>query len=92
VRKERRESHGRNKGFAFVWMLSKKDAEKALEGCNGKAIRAGLAEELVSAKQKKKKQLRLEKKMKGAQKERAAAPDAEVKLRARERRRKRLGG
>lgn len=54
-----------NKGFAFVWMLSKKDAEKALEGCNGKTIRAGLAEELVLAKQKKKKQLRLEKKMMG---------------------------
>jgi nucleolar protein 4 len=58
-------------------MLSKKDAERALEGCNGKAIRAGLAEELVSAKQKKKKQLRLEKKMRGAPKEGAAAPDAE---------------
>lgn len=55
----------KNRGFAFVWMLSKKDAERALEGCNGKTIRAGLAEELASAKQKKKKQLRLEKKMKG---------------------------
>jgi nucleolar protein 4 len=54
-----------NRGFAFVWMLSKKDAEKALEGCNGKTIRAGLAQELVSSKQKKKKQLRLEKKIKG---------------------------
>jgi len=57
----------RNKGFAFVWMVSKKDAENAMEGCNGKPIRAGLAEELVSGKQKKKKQLRLEKKAKAAQ-------------------------
>ncbi|KAJ2914719.1 hypothetical protein MD484_g5700, partial [Candolleomyces efflorescens] len=75
---EKVESQKRNKGFAFVWMLSKKDAERALEGCNGKAIRAGLAEELVSAKQKKKKQLRLEKKMKGVQKEGAAAPDVDT--------------
>ncbi|TFK23811.1 hypothetical protein FA15DRAFT_641937 [Coprinopsis marcescibilis] len=54
----------RNKGFAFVWMLSKKDAETALGACNGKAIRAGMAEELVSNKQKRKKQMRLEKKAK----------------------------
>ncbi|EAU86772.1 ribosomal processing [Coprinopsis cinerea okayama7 len=56
----------RNKGFAFVWMLSKKDAEKALEACNGKAVKAGMAEELVLDKQKKKKQRRLEKKMAAA--------------------------
>ncbi|KAF5339731.1 hypothetical protein D9611_009117 [Ephemerocybe angulata] len=55
----------RNKGFAFVWMLSKQDASRALEGCNGKPIRAGMAQDLVSAKQKRKKQLRLERKMKG---------------------------
>ncbi|KAJ2923487.1 hypothetical protein H1R20_g13605, partial [Candolleomyces eurysporus] len=75
--REEESSRRRNKGFAFVWMLSKKDAERALEGCNAKAIRAGLAEELVSAKQKKKKQLRLEKRMKGVKKEGAAAPDVE---------------
>ncbi|KAK0234917.1 hypothetical protein EDD85DRAFT_887307 [Armillaria nabsnona] len=54
---------GRSRGFAFVWMLSKKDAEKAMESCNGKVIRAGMAEGMVSDKQKKKKQRRLEKKM-----------------------------
>uniref|UniRef100_A0A8H8CJ26 RRM domain-containing protein n=1 Tax=Psilocybe cubensis TaxID=181762 RepID=A0A8H8CJ26_PSICU len=52
----------RTKGFAFVWMLSKKDAERAMEGCNGMVMRAGTAEALVSEKQKKKKLLRLEKK------------------------------
>ncbi|KAJ7582762.1 hypothetical protein C8J56DRAFT_864966 [Mycena floridula] len=50
------------KGFAFVWMLSKKDAEKAMEGCNGKVVRAGMAEGLLLDKQKKKKIRRLEKK------------------------------
>ena len=34
----------RTKGFAFVWMSSKKDAEKAIEGCNGMTLRAGTAE------------------------------------------------
>lgn len=56
----------RTKGFAFVWMLSKKDAERAMEGCNGMTLRAGMAESLVSDKQKKKKQRRLEKKSKEA--------------------------
>ncbi|KAG5339777.1 hypothetical protein C0989_003577 [Termitomyces sp. Mn162] len=54
----------RTKGFAFVWMLSKKDAEKAVEGCNGMTIRAGSAESLVADKQKRKKQRREEKKAK----------------------------
>ncbi|KAJ6606609.1 hypothetical protein DFH09DRAFT_1242093 [Mycena vulgaris] len=48
----------RTKGYAFVWMLSKKDAERAIEGCNGMTVRAGLAEGMVSDKQKKKKQRR----------------------------------
>ncbi|KXN82917.1 hypothetical protein AN958_02000 [Leucoagaricus sp. SymC.cos] len=56
----------RAKGFAFVWMLSKKDAERAIEGCNGKLVKAGTAQDLVLDKQKKKKQKRLEKMMKGA--------------------------
>jgi nucleolar protein 4 len=56
----------RTKGYAFVWMLSKKDAERAIEGCNGLTVRAGLAEGMVSDKQKKKKQRRVEKKMKEA--------------------------
>jgi nucleolar protein 4 len=34
----------RTKGFAFVWMSSKKDAERAIEGCNGITLRAGTAE------------------------------------------------
>ncbi|KAF7971139.1 hypothetical protein HWV62_21940 [Athelia sp. TMB] len=50
------------KGFAFVWMLSKKDAEQALEGCNGKAVRAGMAQGLVGDKQKRKKARREERK------------------------------
>ncbi|TFK70270.1 hypothetical protein BDN72DRAFT_819174 [Pluteus cervinus] len=54
----------RMKGFAFIWMLSRKDAEKAIEGCNGKQVSAGTAEALVSEKQKKKKLIRLEKKSK----------------------------
>lgn len=56
----------RTKGFAFVWMLSRKDAEKAIEGCNGMVVRAGTAESMVSDKQKKKKQRREEKKQKAA--------------------------
>ncbi|KAL5505029.1 NOP4 [Sanghuangporus vaninii] len=31
----------RAKGFAFVWFFSKKDAEKAIAGVNGRAIEAG---------------------------------------------------
>ncbi|KAF9479144.1 hypothetical protein BDN70DRAFT_709860 [Pholiota conissans] len=52
----------RTKGFAFVWMLSKKDAERAIEGCNGMVLRAGTAQTLAQSKQKKKKLNRLEKK------------------------------
>ncbi len=57
----------RTRGFAFVWMLSKKDAEKAIQECNGTVMRAGTAQSLVSDKQKKKKERRLEmKKLKAA--------------------------
>ena len=52
----------RSKGFAFVWMLSKKDAESALEKCNGMKVVAGMASDIVSDKQKRKKQRREEKK------------------------------
>lgn len=52
----------RSKGFAFVWMLSKKDAESALEKCNGMKVAAGMASDIVSDKQKRKKQRREEKK------------------------------
>ncbi|KAK7035201.1 RNA recognition motif-containing protein [Paramarasmius palmivorus] len=54
----------RSRGFAFIWMLSKKDAERALEACNGITIRAGMAEGMVEDKQKRKKQKRMEKKQK----------------------------
>ena len=54
---------GRAKGFAFVWMMSKGDAQRALEKCNGTKIWAGIAEQLVQAKQKKKKQARVEEKI-----------------------------
>jgi len=43
-------------------MLSRKDAERAIEGCNGMVVRAGTAETLVMDKQKRKKVKRLEKK------------------------------
>ena len=74
----------RTKGFAFVWMLSRKDAERAMEGCNGITVRAGTAETLVSDKQKRKKQRRIELKMKAADngeedEEMAAAQEEEEK-------------
>lgn len=62
----------RSKGFAFVWFLSRKDAEKAMEGCNGMTVEAGMADTLVSDKQKKKKQRREEKKLKAKGGEEAA--------------------
>ncbi|KAF8799812.1 hypothetical protein BYT27DRAFT_7263425 [Phlegmacium glaucopus] len=69
----------RTKGFAFVWMLSKKDAERAIEGCNGMTVRAGTAETLVSDKQKKKKVKRIEKKLKeSASARRKTADDEEA--------------
>jgi nucleolar protein 4 len=42
----------RKKGFAFVWMSKKGDAEKAIAGCNGRTVRAGSK---VGEKKKKKK-------------------------------------
>ncbi|KAJ4474254.1 hypothetical protein J3R30DRAFT_3406265 [Lentinula aciculospora] len=64
------QSKSRTRGFAFVWMNSKKDAERAIEGCNGTVLRAGVAENMISDKQKRKKQRRVEKKMKeGMEKE-----------------------
>ena len=44
-------------------MMSKGDAQRALEKCNGTKVRAGVAEQLVQAKQKKKKQVRVEEKI-----------------------------
>ncbi|THG97279.1 hypothetical protein EW026_g4693 [Hermanssonia centrifuga] len=62
----------RAKGYAFVWMLSKKDAEKALEGANGTKMRSGMADGLVKDKQKRKKLRREEAKLKLKGKEKAA--------------------
>lgn len=62
----------RTKGYAFVWMLSKKDGEKALEGANGQKVRAGLANGLVRDKQLKKKLRREEAKLRLKEKERKA--------------------
>lgn len=58
-----RKTDGRMRGFAFVWMLSKKDAERAMEKCNGLTMKPGLADSLASDKQKRKKLRRLEKKI-----------------------------
>jgi nucleolar protein 4 len=52
----------RGKGFAFVWMWNRKEAEMALNACNGMQVRAGLATDLIKDKQKKKKARREEKK------------------------------
>ncbi|KAI0090642.1 hypothetical protein BDY19DRAFT_904925 [Irpex rosettiformis] len=60
------------KGYAFVWMLSKKDAEKALEGANGTKVRVGLADGLVRHKQLKKKLRREEAKREQKERERKA--------------------
>lgn len=62
----------RGKGYAFVWMLSKKEAEKALEGANGAKVHAGMADGLVKDKQKRKKLIREEAKIKQKEKERKA--------------------
>lgn len=51
-------------------MLSKKDAESALEGANGMKVRAGMAETLVKDKQKRKKLIREERKLKEREKAR----------------------
>ncbi|CEH16394.1 Nucleolar protein fibrillarin NOP77 (RRM superfamily) [Ceraceosorus bombacis] len=34
----------RGRGFGFVWMVHRRDAEKALSGINGKSLQRGLAE------------------------------------------------
>ncbi|KAJ3980473.1 hypothetical protein F5890DRAFT_694771 [Lentinula detonsa] len=69
----------RTRGFAFVWMNSKKDAERAMEGCNGSVIRAGMAENMISDKQKRKKQRRVERKVKEDSKKKDEAEEEEVK-------------
>ena len=52
----------RGKGFAFVWMWTKKEAERAMEGANGAVVKAGMAGELVRDKQVRKKDRRKTKK------------------------------
>jgi nucleolar protein 4 len=53
------------KGFAFVWMLSRKDAERALEKTNGMKLHPGMVEDV----QKKKKLRREEEKGKKLERE-----------------------
>ncbi|KAI0071311.1 RNA-binding domain-containing protein [Panus rudis PR-1116 ss-1] len=60
----------RARGYAFVWMLAKKDAERAIEGANGTKVWSGMAEEIVRGKQQKKKLRREEAKMKEAMRKR----------------------
>ncbi|OBZ78183.1 putative RNA-binding protein C4F6.14 [Grifola frondosa] len=67
----------RAKGFAFVWMLSRKGAEKAIGGCNGMTVHAGMAESMVSDEQKKKKQRWEERKQKQALKGEDGGADGE---------------
>jgi len=58
----------RGKGFAFVWMWNRKEAEMAMNACNGMQVRAGFATDLIKDKQKKKKARREEKKQAGTSK------------------------
>lgn len=55
----------RGKGFAFVWMWNRKEAETAMNACNGRQVRAGFATDLIKDKQKRKKARREEKKQAG---------------------------
>ncbi|PWN30554.1 hypothetical protein BDZ90DRAFT_17291 [Jaminaea rosea] len=41
-------SRNKGRGFAFVWMVSRADAARALEGVNGRAIRHGEAEKVAA--------------------------------------------
>lgn len=69
----------RGKGFAFVWMWNRKEAETAMNACNGMQVRAGFATDLIKDKQKKKKARREEKKQAGtlkAMKRRSQSPRA----------------
>ncbi|THH30975.1 hypothetical protein EUX98_g3202 [Antrodiella citrinella] len=77
VKAEDRTTKQRMKGYAFVWMLSKKDAENAIEGANGTKVSAGMADALVRDKQKKKKLRREEKKIKEKEKARREKKAAE---------------
>lgn len=52
----------RGKGFAFLWMWNRMEAETAMNACNGMQVRAGFATDLIKDKQKKKKARREEKK------------------------------
>ena len=58
----------RGKGFAFVWMWNRKEAETAMNACNGMQVRAGFATDLIKDKQKRKKTRREEKKQAGTSK------------------------
>ncbi len=55
----------RGKGFAFVWMWNRKEAEAAMNACNGMQVHTGFATALIMDKQKRKKVRREEKKQAG---------------------------
>ena len=58
----------RGKGFAFIWMWNRREAEMAINACNGMQICAGFATDLIKDKQKRKKARREEKKQADAKK------------------------
>lgn len=55
----------RARGFAFVWFFSKKDAERAIEGANGRSVAAGA---VTAPTMNKKERARLRKKLREQQK------------------------
>jgi len=52
------------RGFAFIWFFSKKDAERAIEGVNGKAVVAGA---ISAPTMNKKERARLRRKLRESQ-------------------------
>lgn len=55
----------RARGFAFVWFFSKKDAESAIDGVNGRSVSAG---SILAPTMNKKEKARLRKKLREQQK------------------------
>jgi nucleolar protein 4 len=71
------EEKEKQRGFAFVWMFSRKDAEKAIEECNGVKMRSGMAEQIMRDKQRKKKERREERRREAAEGKRLARKEKE---------------
>ncbi|KAH8110883.1 RNA-binding domain-containing protein [Phellopilus nigrolimitatus] len=64
----------RARGFAFVWFFSKKDAERAIEGVNGRAVVAGA---IVAPTMNKKERARLRKQLREKEKEKEEVQEEE---------------